>query len=166
MAAARPGKVAIDLVVFDVDGVLTDGTFLIDADGREWKRLRYRDLDAVSAAMAGGLRIAFLSGESGPLLARIAQRFGVHLFSPGAKDKARGLTALAQDSGIPMSRVCYVGDSDRDAPALALAAIGFAPRDASVRARKAADVVLRTIGGDGIVAEVIERLRRAGCLRN
>jgi YrbI family 3-deoxy-D-manno-octulosonate 8-phosphate phosphatase len=165
MAAARPGKVRIDLLVFDVDGVLTDGTLLIDADGREWKRLRYRDLDAVTAAMASGLRVAFLSGETGPLFTRIAERFGIQLFSSGAKDKVRGLTALAQDAGVPMSRVCYVGDSDRDAPALVLAAIGLAPRDASALARKAADGVLRTAGGRGVAVEVIERLTRRGCLR-
>ena len=165
MAAARPGKVRIDLLVFDVDGVLTDGTMLMDADGREWKRLRYRDLDAVTAAMASGLRVAFLSGETGPLLARIAERFGIQLYFSGAKDKVRGLTALAYDAGVPMSRVCYVGDSDRDAPALALAAIGFAPRDASTLARKAADGVLRTAGGEGVAVEVIERLMRRGCLR-
>ena len=124
MAAARPGKVRIDLLVFDVDGVLTDGTMLMDAEGHEWKQLRYRDLDAVTAATAAGLKVAFLSGETGPLLARIAERFGIQLFSSGAKDKGRGLTALAHDAGVPMSRVCYVGDSDRDAPALALAGLG------------------------------------------
>jgi YrbI family 3-deoxy-D-manno-octulosonate 8-phosphate phosphatase len=165
MAAARPGKVRIDLLVFDVDGVLTDGTMQIDADGREWKRLRYRDLDAVTAAMSSGLRVALLSGETGPLLTRIADRFGIQLLSAGAKDKVRGLTALAEESGIPMSRVCYVGDSDRDAPALALAAIGLAPSDASARARKAADGVLRTPGGGGVAVEVVEWLSRRGCLR-
>ena len=164
MAAARPGK-RIELLVFDVDGVLTDGTVLIDAEGHEWKQLRYRDLDAVTAAMASGLRVAFLSGETGPLLTRIAERFGIQLLSSGAKDKVRGLTALAAEAGVPMSRVCYVGDSDRDAPALALAAIGLAPRDASPLARKAADSVLRTAGGDGVAVEVIERLTRNGCLR-
>lgn len=165
MAAARPGKVRIDLLVFDVDGVLTDGTMLMDADGHEWKRLRYRDLDAVTAATAAGLKVAFLSGETGPLLARIAERFGIRLLSSGAKDKVRGLTALAGEAGVPMSRVCYVGDSDRDAPALALAAIGLAPSDASALARKAADGVLRAAGGEGVAVEVFQWLVRRGHLK-
>jgi len=153
------GPVAIRLVVFDIDGVLTDGSFLLDALGHEWKRLRYRDLDALRAARESGIQIALLTAEQGPLTEQIITRLNVTRSVVGAKDKLKGLQSLALAEDVPASQVCYVGDADRDVPALRWAAVGLAPLDASSTAREAATLVLRTAGGEGVVPEVFRYLR-------
>ena len=73
----------------------------------------------------------------------------------GAKDKRAGLIALADRLGFPLAEVCYVGDADRDAPALEIAGLGLAPNGATPKARAAADHVLSATGGRGAVAEAV-----------
>ena len=172
MAAGRSGRRArpdgrvghaaanIDLVVFDIDGVLTDGSFLMSADGQEWKRLVYRDLDALTRAQAAGILVALLTAEHGPMVDRIAARLSVRRVVQGAKDKLEGLQAIAADAGVPLSRICFVGDADRDAPALRAVGLGLAPGDASLAARRAATAVLRTRGGAGVAAAALAWLAR------
>ena len=141
----------IRLVALDIDGVLTDGTASLGED--PCKRIAFHDLDAVTALRRAGLEIALVTGESDAMVDAVAGRFGIALVVRGAKDKAAALTELARECGVELAEVCYVGDSDRDAPALALAGLGLAPADATPAARAAADRVLGARGGAGAAAE-------------
>lgn len=143
-------------LVLDIDGVLTDGTTPLSAAGE--KRLFLRDLDALTAARRAGLTIGFLSGE--PDIDHVVQRCGGGPAIAGAKDKSAGLIEIARLMGVAVDEICYVGDADRDAPALDLAGLGLAPSDASHAAVKAANRVLRNAGGRGAVAEAVELLLR------
>jgi len=145
----------ISLLVLDVDGVLTDGTVLLDEDGREAKTLFFRDVDAVFAARRAGVRVALLSGEATPLVDVIAGRLEVEAVRAGRKDKDAAIEELAAELGIPLEAVCYVGDAARDAPALALVGLGLAPADAAHAAQDAADRVLDAPGGRGAVEEAV-----------
>ena len=150
----------IRLIVLDVDGVLTDGTVLLLPGGDEPRSVHFHDLDAVAAAGRHGMAIAVLSGEESPAVKRVAQRFGISEAIWGAKDKLAGLRELTNRLGIAMEETCYVGDADRDGPALEAAGIGLAPSDATGAARAAADHVLSTRGGHGVVEEVMTLLQR------
>lgn len=144
----------IRVLALDIDGVLTDGTVRIDEDGRESKTLFFRDIDAVYAAHRAGLTVAFLTGEETVIVDRIAAKLSVsHVYRD--RDKERSLGRLAADLGAGLDEVCYVGDSSRDAPALAAAGLGLAPRDAAPEALAAADRVLEAPGGRGAVAEAV-----------
>jgi 3-deoxy-D-manno-octulosonate 8-phosphate phosphatase (KDO 8-P phosphatase) len=145
----------ISLLVLDVDGVLTNGAVLLDAEGRESKTLFARDVDAVFAARRAGVRVALLTGEATPLVDVIARRLEIDVVWVGRKDKDAAIAELASELEVPLEAVCYVGDAVRDAPALALVGLGLAPADAAQAARDAADRVLEAPGGRGAVEEAV-----------
>jgi len=155
-------QVRIRLIVLDVDGVLTNGTVLLLPCGDEARSVHFHDLDAVAAASRHGFAFAVLSGEETPAVRRIVQRFGISEMILGAKDKLAGLRELTNKLGIAMEETCYLGDADRDGPALEAAGIGLAPSDATAAARAAADHVLTTRGGHGVVEEAMTLLQSTG----
>jgi len=158
----------IALIVFDIDGVLTDGRAALTAqETAETKHIHFHDLDALHALKRAGIPLAFLTGESGEMVAAFAARFGVESVISGAKDKLPALTELAAAHNVPLSAVCYVGDSDRDAPALRAAGLGLAPTNATPAAQAAAKRILKARGGEGAAAEaarLVLRLREDAAL--
>ncbi|HVA07692.1 MAG TPA: HAD family hydrolase, partial [Acidimicrobiales bacterium] len=156
--------VPIRLIVLDIDGVLTDGTVQLFPCGDEVRSVHFRDVDAVAGAQRRGVTVAVLSGEESAGVKQVAHRLGISEGFFGAKEKLNRLRDLASELGIEMEETCYVGDADRDAPALLAAGIGFAPSDGSVAARSAANHVLASPGGRGAVAEAIEFLQRTNRL--
>lgn len=154
----------IRTVLFDIDGVWTDGSVLVDPRGREWKRIRYDDIDAYFELRRAGFRLGFLTGERGGFSRFVKRRFAPDVFLEGCKDKLAGYLRLADTHGWSDDEVCYVGDSRRDAPLLSRVGYGFAPRDGDAAARRAARRVLRARRGCGVVREAVDivlRTRRA-----
>jgi 3-deoxy-D-manno-octulosonate 8-phosphate phosphatase KdsC-like HAD superfamily phosphatase len=90
----------------------------------------------------------------------VAARFGIDEAVWGAKDKLSALKDLTARLGIDLPHTCYIGDGDRDAPALTAAGIGLAPADGTPAARSAADHVLDTPGGRGAVAAAVRLLEQ------
>jgi len=146
------------LLALDVDGVLTDGSVTITPSGEESKGVAFRDLDALARARRAGLRIALVTGEEGPLVMAIAAKAGAEFVLPAAKDKVAALEALSANAAVPLSRVCFVGDADRDALAFPLVGISLCPADGSRAARRTASRVLSAKGGSGAVEEAVEIL--------
>ncbi len=152
------GAARIRLLVLDLDGVITDGTVLLFASGDEVRSVHFHDLDAVARVRRLGVEVAILSGENNPAGHRVAARFGIEEAVWGAKDKLVALEEMTRRLGIPLEETCYVGDADRDAPALKAAGLGLAPADGTPTARAAADRVLEAVGGRGAVAEAVALL--------
>jgi D-sedoheptulose 7-phosphate isomerase len=152
----RQPRSPIALLLLDVDGVLTDGTVRCSARGDEEKSLFMRDVDAVFEARRRGLLVGLVTGEDTPWVDFVAGRLAVQSVARGAKDKLAAVRQLAADAGVGLDAVSYVGDADRDTPALAAVGLGLAPHDASAEARRAAAVVLASTGGRGAVAEAVE----------
>lgn len=145
----------IRVLVLDIDGVLTDGTASLEAGEAETKRINFQDLDAVGVARRAGLELALVTGEDNALVNAIACRFGISRVKRGTKDKLAALQTLADELGLDLAAICYVGDNDRDAPALAAVGLGLAPANATPDARAAAHRVLAAAGGQGAVAEAV-----------
>lgn len=143
-----------DAVLMDLDGILTDGTVTIDAAGRESKRLSFEDIDAVFALKRAGLKIGFLSGEDTSFVDYVARRFEPDFLIRGCKDKLAALQAILTSNGLQPDRVCYIGDSTRDVPALGFLRHSFAPADADIEARRAAAHVVPALRGRGTVRQV------------
>jgi D-sedoheptulose 7-phosphate isomerase len=150
------------LLALDVDGVLTNGSVNITPSGEESKGIAFRDLDALSRARRAGLRVALVTGEEGPLVMAIAAKAGAEFVLPGAKDKVAALEALSSNAAVPLSRICFVGDADRDALAFPLVGLSMAPADGSRAARRTASKVLSARGGAGAVEEAVELLLSDG----
>jgi D-sedoheptulose 7-phosphate isomerase len=146
----------IELLALDIDGVITDGKVTVGAHGEETKGIAFRDLDALAKARREGLKLALVTGESGGLVAAIAERLSAELVLSGAKDKVTALRALSAESGVALSSICFVGDADRDALAFPLVGLALCPADASLAARSKAHRVLEARGGEGAVAEAVE----------
>jgi len=153
--------VLIKVVALDIDGVLTDGTITIDGNGRESKSLSFLDIDAVFRGRREGLQFALITGEDDILVDHISKRLGVDLFLKGAKDKAKAIKEVSQQLKVSLKEICYIGDSERDAPALEMVGLGIAPSNASDEAKKAAHYVCRNAGGNGAGAEGIEKCLKA-----
>ena len=150
----------IKVLALDIDGVLTDGTGRLTNGDDEEKRFNFQDLDAVTQARCSGLGVAFITGEQTAAVDLIAKRFGVEVVVKGAKDKALALAGLSAQLQVPLSAFCYVGDSDRDAPAFLRVGLGLAPVNSTPKAKAAAHRLLSRAGGAGAVAEAVALLRQ------
>ncbi len=148
----------IKLLALDIDGVLTDGRTTLGARSPEKKRLAFQDLDAIGTARRAGLRLALITGESDGSVDLVATRTGVPVVRRDAKDKLAALQSVAKDARVSLAEICYVGDGDRDAPALAQAGFALAPANATFAARGAAHRVLKKSGGHGAVSEAVRLL--------
>lgn len=148
----------VRVLALDIDGVLTDGTAALSERGGEEKRFSFHDLDAVTQAQRSGLTVVLVTGEDTPAVDVVARRFGVERVIRSAKDKLSALSSLSAKLDISLDRFCYVGDSDRDAPALSKVGLGLAPANATPGAKAAAHRVLSRAGGDGAVAEAVSLL--------
>ena len=142
----------------DIDGVLTDGTVSLDAEGNERKSICYRDLDAVGLLRRAGIKLYFVTGEDSPLTQRIIAKFKPEGAECGAKDKGAVFAALSRRLGVSPESVCYIGDSERDIPALQAAGLAVCPADAMPNVLRVAQYVTAAKGGAGVLSEVAARI--------
>lgn len=148
----------IKYIFSDIDGVLTDGTVLLDAENNEQKKICYRDLDSINFGKAHGLEFALITGEDSKLARQISKRFRTINNSYGAKDKAQALLDLQKKLQLEIDEICYIGDSMRDIPAIQLAKLGVAPADALKNVRENADYITEVCGGQGVLWETVEMI--------
>lgn len=148
----------IKAIALDVDGVLTDGTFVWSPGGEEFKSFSFRDIMGVSLAKKAGALFALISGEASPLVDRYAEKMGIADVHKGCKDKATALKAFAARHGLSPGEVCFIGDDVNDLGAFAAAGWAAAPADAHPKARQAAAYVAAAPGGRGAVREILDHL--------
>ncbi len=111
----------IRALVFDVDGVLTDGRSWVDDRGGESKQIRFRDLDALWAIHKQGYLLGFVTGEDARIVAEFQRRLPPAFLAQGCKNKLGALAEFARNAKLSAAEVCYVGDGESDAGALAWA---------------------------------------------
>lgn len=161
-AAPRPLRwAAIKLFAMDVDGVLTDGTVRIHSDGSESKNFSILDGMGLVRLRQAGIPTAWISGRpSGATSARAKELQIPHLVQ-GRVDKITALQELAAQLGLAAAEICYMGDDDIDAPAIAWAGLGVAPAQSMPSALQAARYVPVRAAGHGAVREVCEQILAA-----
>ena len=148
----------IELLVFDLDGVFTNGTVTISESGKEYKTISYQDLDAITIAQSMDFKIAVVTAENTDMVKTITDRFKINRVIKGAKDKLKAIEQLSLEYKIPFKNICYVDDGERDVPALKKVGYSFAPLNATSNAKVASTKCLKNQGGNGAVKEVIEIL--------
>lgn len=148
----------IRLFAMDVDGILTDGTVFVGSDGTEWKQFSVLDGLGLKRVQTAGVFLAWISGRVSAATATRATELGIAHLIQGRQDKAAALQELADETGVPLADVLYMGDDDIDAPALRLAGIGVTVPTAMPGALAAATCVTRRAAGRGAVREVCDRL--------
>lgn len=161
----EPDATRIRALVFDVDGVLTDGSVYISASGEETKRFSIVDGPAFHWCRLMGYEVALLSGRQSGATSRRAAELGIVSVYQGVRDKARQVAAWAAENGLRMDEILYMGDDHIDLPVFEVTGISVAPANAAPEVRERATHVTRRKGGDGAVREAVEwLLSRAGGL--
>ena len=152
---------AIRLFAMDVDGVLTDGTVAIASNGTETKKFSILDGMGIVRLHKAGVAVAWISGRASGATSMRATELRVPHVIQGRTDKLMALQELASQLGFAAPQVCYMGDDDIDAPAIAWAGVGVAPAGAMPAALKAAGYVPARAAGHGAVREVCEHILAA-----
>ena len=152
---------AIRLLALDVDGVLTDGTIEISSNGTETKTFSILDGMGLVRMRQAGVAVAWISGRPSAATTVRATELKIPHLIQGRQDKLVALQELAAQLGLAPAAVCYMGDDDIDAPAIAWAGIGVAPAGCMPSALKAADYVPARAAGEGAVREVCEQILAA-----
>jgi 3-deoxy-D-manno-octulosonate 8-phosphate phosphatase (KDO 8-P phosphatase) len=151
----------IKLLLFDVDGVLTDGKVEIHSDGSESKSFAIRDGIAMVWAQRAGLRVGLLSARNSPTTPHRAAQLGITLIYQGVSSKLEAYERIIADQGVSDFEVAYMGDDIVDLAVLERAGLSAAPADAVPEVRAIANWVSSAPGGGGAARELIEFVLRA-----
>lgn len=147
---------AIELLIADVDGVLTDGVIALDSHGAEIKRFHVRDGLGYALWHRAGKRSAILSGRRAEAVERRAAELSIAHVLQGHDAKAGPFRDLLARLGLEPRQVCYIGDDLPDLPVLRAVGLAACPADAVAEVRDVAHLVTDARGGRGAVREVIE----------
>jgi 3-deoxy-D-manno-octulosonate 8-phosphate phosphatase (KDO 8-P phosphatase) len=161
MVESDPAR--IDLLVLDVDGVLTDGRIVLTPSGEEIKAFHVRDGSGMKYWKRAGKKLALVTGRSSPAVALRAKELDVDALRVGAKNKLPAYEEVLAELNVPAERAAVVGDDLPDLPMMWRCGFPVAVADAVEDVRRAAAYVTRLPGGAGCVREVIELiLKKAG----
>lgn len=150
----------IELIVFDIDGVITDGSVIIDSKGTEQKQINLKDIDAIFELHRRGYKLAAITGEDTEIVDYFERRFPWEYFYRGNKTKKETMQQIEKGTGISREKICYIGDGKYDVEPLMYAGLGLCPANAIDKAKNAADIILQNDGGKGCIWEMISILEK------
>jgi 3-deoxy-D-manno-octulosonate 8-phosphate phosphatase (KDO 8-P phosphatase) len=156
--APPPG---LKLVAFDVDGVFTDGRFLMSDDGTESKAFCTQDGFGIRQLLKAGIEVAVISGRKSEAAARRMDELGIRHVILQCADKAAAFDRLAGELGIKAADAAYVGDDIPDLPLLAKVGYSVAVANAVSAVREYCDYTTAAAGGYGAVREICELILAA-----
>lgn len=150
----------IQAVVFDVDGVLTDGSIYLDSRGQETKRFDVQDGQGISLLAKSGFSVCFLSGRNSPSVDARAKELGVAYVYQGVRDKVESYEDLKRLTSLNDGNMAYLGDDLPDIPVMMRVGIAAAVANAREEVKGVADYVCKCEGGKGAAREFAEWLLR------
>ena len=151
----------IQLLILDVDGVLTDGSLILGSDGQEYKLFNSKDGAAIKWWLRCGRQMAWISGRESPAVLHRAEQLGVQHVHQHILDKLPVYRRLLEELALPESRTAYIGDDLVDLPIMARCGFAISVADAMDEIRAKADLITERPGGRGAVAEAIRFLLQA-----
>jgi 3-deoxy-D-manno-octulosonate 8-phosphate phosphatase (KDO 8-P phosphatase) len=151
----------IKLIVFDVDGVLTDGKILLHPDGSESKQFDIKDGTGIVWAQRFGLTVGFLSARASTATTQRAAQLGITLVHQGVSSKLDAYQQMIDGLMLEDDQVAYMGDDVLDLPVLSSVGLSAAPADAVEEVRGRVHWVSSLNGGHGAARELIELILRA-----
>jgi YrbI family 3-deoxy-D-manno-octulosonate 8-phosphate phosphatase len=151
----------IELILSDVDGVLTDGGIVFDNQGIETKRFHIRDGLGIRLWQRAGRRFGLLTSRTSHVVQVRAAELGIDIVRQGFEDKLPAVTAILREMRLVPQQVCYIGDDLPDLPVVRHVGLGVAVADAVAELRAAAHHTTTARGGEGAVRELIETILKA-----
>jgi 3-deoxy-D-manno-octulosonate 8-phosphate phosphatase (KDO 8-P phosphatase) len=151
----------IRLVIFDVDGVLTDGALFLGDDGQEYKAFNSKDGHGMVMLQGSGVQIGIITGRTSEVVRIRMESLGIQLVYQGRREKLPAYTELKAATGLSDEQIAYVGDDIVDLPVMRRVGLAIAVRDGHALARQHAHWVTPSGGGRGAAREVCEFLMEA-----
>jgi YrbI family 3-deoxy-D-manno-octulosonate 8-phosphate phosphatase len=152
---------AIEPLLADVDGVLTDGQVVFDNQGIETKHFHIRDGMGIKLWQRAGHKFGLVTGRSSHIVKIRAAELGVDIVRQTAEDKLPAVQEIVRQLGLSLEQVCYIGDDLPDLPAVRSVGLGIAVADGCAELRAAAHWTSSLRGGEGAVRETIEMILKA-----
>ncbi len=150
----------ITTFIFDVDGVLTDGSVILESSGEMVRTMHTKDGYALQHAVKKGYHIVIISGGSSIMVKKRLEGLGIEHIYLGKDHKLPVLNEHLQKHNISINQVLYMGDDIPDLPCLKVVGVSSCPKDASVEVREVCDYISHINGGKGCVRDVLEQTMR------
>ena len=152
---------AIRLVIFDVDGVLTDGRLFFDPEGGEFKAFHARDGLGIKMLQESGVKVAIISGRTSESVTHRMKALGIEHVYQGQQDKIRAFEALCSSFQRVSEQVAHVGDDLLDLPLMRRVGLAIAVNDAHQSIKPYAHWITTLPGGTGAAREVCDLIMQA-----
>ena len=148
----------IKLLVFDVDGCLTDGSIIYGSNQDEYKAFNVKDGLAIASWSRLGFKSAIITGRNSKIVERRARELNTTYLHQGVKDKKDLLEKILKEEGVDWKNVAAIGDDLNDLTMLQSVGWAFTPNDGVELIKKNVQTVLSKNGGDGAVREMIDMI--------
>ncbi len=149
---------SLRLVVFDVDGCMTNGGIGYDSECKETKIFNVKDGLGIVTLSKIGIKTAIITGRDSSIVEHRAKELHIDYLFQGVKNKLEKLKYILEKEGFGLHETAYIGDDINDVSILKRVGYSFAPNDATSYAKSAAKIILDKKGGEGAVREMIEKL--------
>jgi 3-deoxy-D-manno-octulosonate 8-phosphate phosphatase (KDO 8-P phosphatase) len=148
----------IELIIFDVDGVMTDGTVWIDVEGRESIRFNIQDAYGIFRGYHVNLQYAIISGRKCEAVEHRARVLRITQVYQGQSVKQEAFEKILAETGLNPDKVAYVGDDLNDLPIMKQVGVSCSVANGRPEVREAADMITEARGGEGAIRELIEMI--------
>jgi 3-deoxy-D-manno-octulosonate 8-phosphate phosphatase (KDO 8-P phosphatase) len=152
---------AVRMIVFDIDGVLTDGSLFYGDDGQEYKAFNSRDGHGIKMLRATGVEAGIITGRTSQVVLHRARNLGISRIFQGAHDKLDAFENLLLDMGMAPEQIAYMGDDIVDLPVLRRCGLAITVPDAPQEVKARCHLVTQAGAGRGAAREVCELIMRA-----
>ncbi len=146
------------MLILDVDGVMTDGSIIMDKHGDEQKAFNVRDGHGIKLLQRAGIEVAIITGRSSDVVAARAADLGIKHVIQGCLNKAEGLANLEQETDIAADHCAMMGDDVLDLPPMYRCALSLTPADSHAAVLGYVDWISNFNGGRGAIRQCAEGL--------
>jgi 3-deoxy-D-manno-octulosonate 8-phosphate phosphatase (KDO 8-P phosphatase) len=150
----------VTTMIFDMDGVLTDGTLLLMPEGEWLRRMHIRDGYALQLAVKQGYRVIVITGSSSMPVSQRLHKLGIIDVFQQVKDKKILAEEIMREHDLNKTEIMYMGDDVPDRELMRIAGVSCCPADAARDILEIADYISPLKGGEGCVRDVIEKIMR------
>lgn len=148
----------IELLLLDVDGVMTDGRIIWDAQGIETKFFNVKDGHGIKLVQRAGIQVGIITGRISPVVDLRAKELGIEILHQGALNKLDSYEEIKRRTGLADHQIAFMGDDVIDVPVLRRVGFSAAPADALTDVLAVVDYVAQARGGWGAVRELCDLL--------
>lgn len=151
----------IKLAIFDVDGVMTDGSLYLADDGQEFKAFNTLDGHGMKMLNRSGVELAIITGRTSQLVALRAINLGVTHLYQGSEDKLTAFLELLEKTGLDPAECAYMGDDVVDLPVMRRCGLAVCVPAAPALVKQHSHAITQSSGGSGAVRELCELIMQA-----